>query len=79
MSLPGLVDLVYQIVWYLLAILLHPKGFSNRGMVQNDIQITSMIPKSFLFPRNSWLKKRVFLYISALTGNFGTICKGPAL
>ena len=36
LDLFGLVDLVCQLVWYFLAILLHPKGFSNGSIVQNE-------------------------------------------
>ena len=36
LGLFGLVDLVCQLVWYFLAILLHPKGFSNGSIVQNE-------------------------------------------
>ena len=35
LGLFGLVDLVCQLVWYFLAISLHPKGFSNESVVQN--------------------------------------------
>ena len=36
LGLFGLVDLVCQLVWYFLAILSHPKEFSNGSMVQNE-------------------------------------------
>ena len=47
LGLFGLVDLVCQLVWYFLAILLHTKGFSNGSMVQNEYP-NWMMPKSLL-------------------------------
>ena len=58
LDLFGLVDLVCQLVWYFLAILLHPKGFSNGSIVQNEYPNELDDPQVFVGLKSFQMKAR---------------------
>ena len=58
LGLFGLVDLVCQLLWYFLAILLHPKGFSNESIAQNEYPIELDDPQVFVGLKSFQMKAR---------------------
>ena len=58
LGLFGLVDLVCQLVWYFLAILLHTKGFSNGSIVQNEYPNELDDPQVFVGLKSFQMKAR---------------------
>ena len=58
LGLLGLVDLVCQLVWNFFALLLHPKGFSNGSIVQNEYPNEFDDPQVFVELKSFQMKAR---------------------